>query len=86
MNIFTVPYRVIRTMSLFLANNGPRFYLSTHNGWSLSGGFYRTDDEFALSIKFAPLEYVLGPFSSIMVNLGWVSIQVQASYGYGKES
>ena len=82
MNILKASVRALKAISLFLVRNGPRLCIEFKPGWSLSAGIYRTDSDFALGVNVTLLEHIMGPLSGVVINLGWLSIQVGASYGY----
>jgi len=56
-----------------------------HKGWGASIGIYRPDHaDFTVGVEIALIDNVLGPFTHIALNLGWVSLQFHVSYGYGR--
>lgn len=72
-------FKLAETVGVLIGIHGPRatIYIGP---LEFSGGFYRTDDyEFRLGLRITPYEHILGPISSVQVNLGWFCIAFSIS-------
>ena len=84
--ILMAPIRALRAASLCLVGIGLSVRFDFGQGRSFSAGIYRPGSDFSLGVDITLLENMEGPFSNVALNLGWLSVEVNASYGYGKDA